>query len=947
MGRQEFWLPSTGPPPYASEAYCHRTSPRWWRVGAYLLLVLGMLSAWKSFLHFPSSTSQSNQDIFHHGVQRCAVLQRRHAIQRGSRRKNPRWNSVTGQQIQVLLRNATLFDGERFLEHGTDILFAEGVVKSISQTTDAVIEASDEIEVVDLEVDMSPLVDMHSHHLLLPFHSVPAIRDVNETPLLGPLTPFVRSIDGMKAYDPAIEVIAGGGVTTSLILPGSANIIGGEAYVVKNARLSGTNREPVVEELLLDHGIPDSDRQRYVKMACGEKPKHTYFHTRLGNVWLLREHFAEAQEVLRQQDSWCKAASLLERKRFSLASDVDAFMKDLGRLPESAKYDTTIAMLRGQANINIHCYEPEDFERMLAVLHEFGIRPSAFHHALEAWQVPELLEQQEPNITIATFAENAFFKAEAYGASLRAGKVLNDHGIPVAYKSDHTGEGNNAKYVFHQAAVAHAFGLPADKALQSVTSVPAKSLQQDHRVGFVRPGQDADLVVWDSHPLATGATAVQVYIDGNAILQPDVVAKTLERALLERKVGSADPKARRTVSAAEKQELCDATQFGSAKLVFTGIKRNLLPHSNASEASHDNDMTLVLQHGKIVCFATATNCISASEGGKVIALKNGYVLPGLTAVSSTLGLVEISGEPSTSDGYVDAKSQVRSGHIDYAKYGVQLEGRALGRARIGGITKAVVAPLSHGGLVKGMSVEFRTSGTRTVLDDGIVKEDVALHFELSEASKAGDSPTPSGTIGEFHEILTSGSEQPEGSILHRAATGDIPVVVHVVNTDLIRQLIWLKRDLPTLSLVIFGGHGAVHLAPVLRTHHIPVILTGFRGVPDTWSKRDALSGPPLTLSPAQILSDAGVLFALAINGDSHIHNLAAEAGWAAKYAGLSEREAVGLMAGNVEKILGLKKGKEEVGDFVVWEGNPLKGEGSVVLSVESDGTIGTCWPDDD
>lgn len=86
-----------------------------------------------------------------------------------------------------------------------------------------------------------------------------------------------------------------------------------------------------------------------------------------------------------------------------------------------------------------------------------------------------------------------------------------------------------------------------------------------------------------------------------------------------------------------------------------------------------------------------------------------------------------------------------------------------------------------------------------------------------------------------------------------------------------------------------------------------------------------------------------MIFALAIGtGDSHIHGLASEAGWAAKYAGLSDGEAVGLVAGNVERILGL----EPSGDFVVWEGDPLKGEGSVVGSFEEDGVVGSWWPED-
>lgn len=162
---------------------------------------------------------------------------------------------------------------------------------------------------------------------------------------------------------------------------------------------------------------------------------------------------------------------------------------------------------------------------------------------------------------------------------------------------------------------------------------------------------------------------------------------------------------------------------------------------------------------------------------------------------------------------------------------------------------------------------------------------------------------------------------------------------------MIRQLVWLKRDFPKAQLVVFGGHSAVHVAKELAESEIPVILTGTRGVPDTWEKRDALSGPPLTLSPAQILADAGVLFGLAIQGDSHIHNLPSEAGWAAKYAGLNETDALALVSGNLEKILGLEK-PADADDFVIWEGNPLRGEGSVVLSVEAGGQISTCWPDE-
>jgi hypothetical protein len=138
-----------------------------------------------------------------------------------------------------------------------------------------------------------------------------------------------------------------------------------------------------------------------------------------------------------------------------------------------------------------------------------------------------------------------------------------------------------------------------------------------------------------------------------------------------------------------------------------------------------------------------------------------------------------------------------------------------------------------------------------------------------------------------------------------------------------------------------------------------------------------MTGPPLTRSPASILSEAGVVYAISVAAegkleastslqfsfhvlrftkltlsapvpvaDTRIHDLALEASWAAKYAGLSEHQAVQLVSKNVEDILGLKPSK----DVVVWENNPLQWGASVVLSFEEteDGRleVATCWPDD-
>ncbi|KAF5016171.1 hypothetical protein F66182_12233, partial [Fusarium sp. NRRL 66182] len=157
---------------------------------------------------------------------------------------------------------------------------------------------------------------------------------------------MVRSLDSLKPYDIATTIIASGGVTTSLILPGSANIMGGEAFPVKNLLRSGEHGEEVVEDLLLEHGIPKEDRRRYLKMACGENPRRVYHHTRMGNAWKFRQHMARAKDLRESQDAWCAAATTARQNRdtsaaASLLADGPA---GKGGLPEELEFDSTIAM---------------------------------------------------------------------------------------------------------------------------------------------------------------------------------------------------------------------------------------------------------------------------------------------------------------------------------------------------------------------------------------------------------------------------------------------------------------------------------------------------------------------------------------------------------------------------------------------------------------------------
>ncbi|KAL4789276.1 hypothetical protein BDV19DRAFT_397207 [Aspergillus venezuelensis] len=926
-----------------------------------LVLILFATFSDRSFTFAPASLRGASQTLganqitfFNQGLQKCALIR---ASQEGlttsqphSSRKNPRWTSADGGNVTLILRNASLFDGEHFIHGTVDIFMENGVIIS-TVPADHRREVQEHVKSIDLKGRyVTPgLVDMHSHHYIGSWPVLPSTDDVNESNLpSGPLTPFLRAVDGLKPGDISAPLIASGGVTSGLILPGSSNLLSGEAFLVKNSRRGGPQSPELVDQISLEYGVPLPEQKRFMKLAWGENPKDMYQHKRTGNAWILRKHLQRAQQMRVQQDSWCEGAVMAQSsgnpKQIGQLVDTMESSAIVGQ--DALEFDSTIGILRGTVSVHSHCYKSHDIESLFQIADEFGFQIKGLHHALEAWKVPGLLQGSQRNVTVATFSSFGLFKEEAYQANLWAGKILSDQGVAVAYKSDHGLDELNARYLLFQAATAHSFHLDEELALQSITSVPAKSLGIDHRVGFVRPGHDADLVVWNSHPLSIGATPLQVYIDGRETLDPEKVQQSLSKVQPDYISWLGNPKKRPVLPPSVKSEVCTGIK-DAPEIVITGINVSFLPSLSSNGRSN---LTMVLRDGKVACFDKEFSCRPTYEGSKVIQLTNGFVTPGMIAISRSLGMSDIILEPSTSDGMLSpAFDASNPHHIVHAKYGVHFGGKAIKRARIAGITRVVSLPFSMAiatGFWGGVSVATKISEDMDLLNGGVFQEDVSLHFSLEKSILYMSSmPTISSGVAKIRSIIHDAIGQE--SVYSMAANGTLPVVISAQNKYDIMQVIKMKQDYPAVKFVILGGAEASLIGKQLAKADIPVILQSFRGGPSSWEKKDMLPGPPLSQSQVTSLHQAGVLVGLSIAGlgDSHIHNLALEASWAGIYAGLSAEESFNLVSVNIERILGLRV-EDSHRDFVVYEGNPLQFGASVALAIDGDTKkVVECWPE--
>lgn len=512
-----------------------------------------------------------------------------------------------------------------------------------------------------------------------------------------------------------------------------------------------------------------------------------------------------------------------------------------------------------------------------------------------------------------------YYKAEAYVGSEYAGKFLYEEGLTPVYVSDNPVL--NAQHVVFEAAKGYKFGLPYHAALASVTSEPADLLGFGQRLGKIKPGFDADIVVWDSDPLSVGAAPVQAWIDGTAQWEDPV---ELEKPFAAPIV----PDLSLNITHEETGKLNDVFVTGVAKVLLLG-------HETASSGTHFN---VAISGGKITCIGPCIDELktATTAGNKILHLKNGYLTESFTAFASELGLHEISAEKDTGDGD-NTNTWAR------ASDGLQLDTKKIKVAHEFGITKAITAPT-----FAGVSAGWLT-GAKTALDKGAVwAEDLAVHYTLNLQAKQGSTPSVSSAIGAFRrKLLTAVTSDEkikdpysEEAYLKKVVAGDLPLVVTVHSADTIAAILKVKETVEkeislkstattsALRLVVLGGAESYLLADELASAGVGVVLAPLQSYAETWDQRRALTGAPLTNGTAiDRLVGAGVVTAIGLEEDWLIRDLALLAGIAYHNGGgrLSEKEALALISTNYYELLGIEEPRTAAGGehFVVFEGSPF------------------------
>ncbi|HEX6335101.1 MAG TPA: amidohydrolase family protein [Flavisolibacter sp.] len=384
-------------------------------------------------------------------------------------------------QETILIKNATVWTSEKEgVLSNTDVLIRNGRIaaigKNLSDPSARVIDGTGK--------HVTPgIIDEHSHI---------AASSINEGG--QSVTSEVRIGDNINPDDINIYRQLSGGVTTSHILHGSANTIGGQTQLIK-LRWGGNDEE-----------LKFTDWPGQIKFALGENVKRSpsaignnsnnsrYPDTRMGVEQVLVDAFTRARDY---QKSWKEYEALKNKK------GVVPPRRDL-------ELEALVEILENKRFITCHSYVQSEITGAMRVAEQMGYRINTLTHILEGYKVADKMKQHGANAS--TFSDWWAYKMEVQDAIPYNAALMQRVGLNVAINSD---DAEMARRLNQEAAkIVKYGGVTEEEALRMVTINPAKMLHVDDKVGSIRAGKDGDVVVWTDHPLSIYAKVLYTIVDG-------------------------------------------------------------------------------------------------------------------------------------------------------------------------------------------------------------------------------------------------------------------------------------------------------------------------------------------------------------------------------------------------------------------------------------------------
>ncbi|MBI2272812.1 MAG: amidohydrolase family protein [Bacteroidetes bacterium] len=376
------------------------------------------------------------------------------------------WEEAPKQE-SLLIKNATVWTNEKEgkLENA-DVLLKDGKIarvgKNITDATAKVIDGTGKHVTAGI-------IDEHSHI---------AAASINEGG--QSVTSEVRIADNLNPEDINIYRQLSGGVTSSHILHGSANTIGGQTQLIKLRW--GANDE--------DLKFKGSDG--FIKFALGENVKRTtstsnnrFPDTRMGVEEVLADAFARAK-------------------------DYEKAMKADPKTKRDLELDALVEILNKKRFITCHSYVQSEITAALRVADKYGFTFNTFTHILEGYKVADKMKAQ--GSSASTFSDWWYYKVEVTDAIAYNAAIMHKVGLNVCINSD---DAEMARRLNQEAGkVVRYGGVSEEDALKMVTLNPAKALHVDDKVGSIKPGKDADIVIWSDNPLSIYAKSEQTIVDG-------------------------------------------------------------------------------------------------------------------------------------------------------------------------------------------------------------------------------------------------------------------------------------------------------------------------------------------------------------------------------------------------------------------------------------------------